>query len=80
MQTAMPILMTKKELATLVKTSIPSINRWMKSGKIPYLKVGKKVLFDREKVIEHLQSKFTVINDSLPAGREQDVAINSNGR
>ena len=76
----MPILMTKKELATLVKTSIPSINRWMKSGKIPYLKVGKKVLFDREKVIEHLQSKFTVINDSLPAGREQDVAINSNGR
>lgn len=80
MQTAMPILMTKKELATLVKTSIPSINRWMKSGKIPYLKVGKKVLFDREKVMEHLQSKFTVINDSLPAGREQDIAINSNGR
>lgn len=62
-------LLTKKELAVILKASIPSIDRWMKSGKIPYIKVGRKVLFNQETVIEHLNEKCSITqsvhNDSV---------------
>lgn len=53
-------LLTKKELAVILKASIPSIDRWMKTGKIPYIKVGRKVLFNQETVMEHLNEKYSI--------------------
>ena len=54
------MLLTKKELATELKISIPSIDNYMKKG-LPYLKVGERsVRFELDKVmrwVEETQEK-----------------------
>jgi len=54
-------MMTKKEAALFCKVSIATINRWMKLGKISYLKLGRKVLFNQAQVIEDLE-RFKITN------------------
>ena len=34
-------LLNKRDVANLLGFSIPTINRWMKEGKIKYLKIGR---------------------------------------
>ena len=46
--------LSKKELATLVGVTIVTISRWMKDGKISYLKIGRRVLFQEQKVLAQL--------------------------
>ncbi|MEZ5040294.1 MAG: helix-turn-helix domain-containing protein [Saprospiraceae bacterium] len=53
--------MTKKETAYFCKVSIATINRWMKTGRISYLKLGRKVLFNHDQVLQDLE-KFIIIN------------------
>ncbi len=55
------IMMTKKETASFCKVSIATINRWMKKGKLSYLKLGRKVLFSQSQVIQDLE-KFKIEN------------------
>lgn len=52
-------IMSKKETATFCGVSIPTINRWMKDGKLSYIKIGRRVLFSQLQVIDDLQ-KFIV--------------------
>jgi len=49
-------LLTKKDLAIKVRKSPRTIDAWMRSGRLPYLKVGKSILFDWGDVMEKLKS------------------------
>ena len=52
-------LLTKPEVAKRVRKSKRTIDLWMRQGKLPYIKLGKSVLFDWRAVMEHL-SRFRV--------------------
>lgn len=59
--------LSKKELQKKLGVSLPTISRWMRDGKIPFLKIGKRVLFDPQKVEEHLDKNFTVTTNNSKA-------------
>ena len=44
-------LITKKELAKFLGISISTVDRGMVKG-MPYIKIGKSVRFDKEKVLK----------------------------
>jgi excisionase family DNA binding protein len=48
---------TTKELLQFLAISQPTLIRWRKKGKIPYLKVGGRVLYQKSAVIASLESK-----------------------
>ena len=47
-------LLTKEELAPKLKRSRRTVSLWMQQGKLPYLKIGKTVLFRWSDVVEGL--------------------------
>ncbi len=49
-------LLTKRELAARLRKSTRTTDDWMREGKLPYLKIGKTVLFRWADVIEKLNS------------------------
>ena len=48
-------MMSKKETAEFCKVSLATINRWMKDGRLRYLKLGRRVLFNQEHVLADLE-------------------------
>jgi excisionase family DNA binding protein len=44
------VQLTRKQLAEEYKISLPTLHNYMKSGKLPFRKVGKKTLFLRTDV------------------------------
>jgi excisionase family DNA binding protein len=48
--------LTKKELSQLLRVHETTVDRWRKEG-MPFIKVTKKVLFDKVKVQEWLNHK-----------------------
>lgn len=46
-----------KELCTFLGVTEPTIIRWRKKGKIPFMQVGSRVLFDRVAVLKALEVK-----------------------
>jgi len=49
-------LLVKREVAAKLKRSVRTIDSWMKAGKLPYIKLGKTVLFRWSDVLEKLQA------------------------
>jgi excisionase family DNA binding protein len=49
-------LLTKSELAPRIRRSVRTVDSWMRQGKLPYLKVGKTVLFRWRDVLEKLNT------------------------
>lgn len=47
---------TKRELAVKLRRSPRTVDLWMQQGKLPYLKIGKTVLFRWADVLEKLNS------------------------
>jgi excisionase family DNA binding protein len=47
---------TKRELAARLRRSTRTVDDWMRKGKLPYLKIGKTVLFRWQDVLEKLNS------------------------
>ena len=50
----METLKTKKDLCQILQISLPTLNKWMKSGKVKYVKIGRSVRF-RDAEIERLK-------------------------
>ena len=46
----METLKTKEELCEILQISLSTLNNWMKSGKVKYLKIGRCVRFLNEEV------------------------------
>ena len=52
-------LLTKQELATLCSVHLRTVDSWIFQRKIPFLKVGRAVRFDR-RAVEKALSKFII--------------------
>lgn len=44
-------LLTKSEMAAELDISLVSLTEWMKQGKIPYRRMGKRIYFKKEEVV-----------------------------
>lgn len=40
-------LLTRKQACQLLGISLPTLSKYVRSGKLPYLRIGKKILFDK---------------------------------
>lgn len=49
-------LLTKDELAPRLRRSTRTVDSWMKAGRLPYLKIGRSVLFRWPDVLEKLNA------------------------
>jgi len=48
-------ILEKHETAARLKISIRTLDEWMRSGRVPYIKLGKTVRFRWAAVLAHLQ-------------------------
>ena len=55
-QSADEILLDKPEIARRLNKSARTVDAWMKRGRLPYIKVGRSVLFRWGAVLEKLES------------------------
>jgi excisionase family DNA binding protein len=51
-------MLTKPEMAQLVRRKEKTIERWMQAGRLPYLRVGRTILFPLREVMSHLKEKY----------------------
>jgi excisionase family DNA binding protein len=49
--------LTKKELEEYLRASHGTVDKLMKTRQIPYVKMGKKVLFKMADVLHYIESK-----------------------
>ena len=47
-------LLSRKEACLLLGISLPTLSKYVASGKLPHSRIGKKVLFDKNLVFESL--------------------------
>ena len=53
-------LLTKRQLAPRIQKSPRTIDNWMKEGRLPFLKVGRTVLFSWPDVLASLKERYGV--------------------
>ncbi|WP_313513694.1 helix-turn-helix domain-containing protein [Sphingobacterium sp.] len=44
-------LLTKREMADELDISLVSLTEWMKQGRIPYMRMGKRIYFKKNEVV-----------------------------
>ena len=54
------VMLTKREVAERLKVTVRTVENWQQRGVLPYVKIGKVVLFHWPEVIEFLKSNFRV--------------------
>lgn len=54
------ILLTRKEVASLFKVSLVTINQWMRSGRLPFCRINSRVYFKRNQILESLQETSVI--------------------
>jgi excisionase family DNA binding protein len=50
-----PELIKISEVSKILKVSLPTIHTWKKQGKIPFYRLGSKIFFKRNEVLEVLK-------------------------
>ena len=65
---------TKKDLAKMLSVTVVTISNWMKEGKIPYFKIGRRVLFQEKKVLAQL-NQYEQKNESNQQPLEVESSI-----
>ena len=65
--TELPEVMTAEEVAKFLRVNIKTVYESFKAGQIPGRRVGKRVVFWRDALLEWLRSKERV----LPANRRR---------
>lgn len=54
------VMLNKTELAKLLKVTLRTVENWQRLRALPYIKVGKIVLFHWPDVVEFLKANFRV--------------------
>jgi len=49
-------LLSRKEVATLLQISLPTLNKKQREGKIPYYRMGTRILFKKSEVMKSLDA------------------------
>ena len=47
-------LFTKREMADELDISLVSLTEWMKQGRIPYMRMGKRIYFKKQEVVNSM--------------------------
>ncbi len=50
------VLLTRKEVAKMLEISLPTLHNWVKSGVLTAYRIGNKVRFKQDEVLNSLQS------------------------
>ena len=53
-------LLSKKHLAQRLGVSARTVDTWMATGRVPYLKIGRSVRFSLGDVARHLKEKYRI--------------------
>lgn len=53
-------VLTRKELAAHLRISLRTLEEWQRDGAVPFIKLGKVVLFHWPDVIAHLRQHYLV--------------------
>jgi len=65
--------LTVKNAAKILNVSSSFLYKLAQEGKLPHLRMGKKIIFDKQELIEYFKRKSTssvpVINSTLPLPR-----------
>ena len=48
-------LLSRKEVASLLEISLPTLHQKQKSGQIPYYRIGTRILFKKSEVLKALE-------------------------
>jgi excisionase family DNA binding protein len=64
------VMLTKAELAERLKLNIRTVENWQRRGILPFVKVGKIVLFHWPDVVEHLTGNFRVCRRTILKQKE----------
>lgn len=59
------VMLNKKELAGNLKMTVRTVENWQRRGILPFVKVGKVVLFHWPDVVEHLKTNFRVCRRTI---------------
>ena len=59
-------MLNKRELAVQLKMTVRTVENWQRRGILPFVKVGKVVLFHWPDVVAHLKSNFRVCRRNAP--------------
>ena len=51
------VLLSSKETCELLNCSPSALSKWKASGKIPFRKIGKKILFDRKEILAAIKKE-----------------------
>ena len=54
------VLLSKREVAGRLRITVRTVENWQQRGILPFVKVGKIVLFHWPDVLEHLRENFRV--------------------
>jgi hypothetical protein len=49
-------LLRRKDVSKLFTVSLVTINKWMRSGKLPYHRINSRIYFKKNEVLEAMQS------------------------
>ena len=52
-----PILLNRKEASKLLGCSLTTLHYYQKEGRVPFHQVGRKILFDKNELLNHLKVK-----------------------
>lgn len=47
-------LISRTEVSKLLKISLPTLTEWVKNGRVPAYRIGSRVLFNKEEVLNSL--------------------------
>jgi len=53
-------ILEKPEAAERLKISTRTLDQWMRTGRVPFLKIGKTVRFRWSDVVTHLEHNYRV--------------------
>jgi len=54
-------LYSMKELAEFLECSVPTAQKIKNSGKIPFYQIGRKVMFDKDEVLNATRTEATTV-------------------
>ena len=59
------VMLNKRELAERLKMTVRTVENWQRRGALPFVKVGKVVLFHWPDVLEHLKTNYRVCRRTI---------------
>ncbi len=54
------ILLNRKQASVLLGCSLTTLYYYQKDGRIPFHQVGRKILFDKDELLDHLKVKTRI--------------------